>query len=763
MKQLTGLCIAILGSLGCFAQSSLPVPAVTMGMTVPVLRQPASIQVLVTNPSFAPVPTGDVTIDFGDGSDPADLTLSETRVEVSHAYATAGKFTITASYGGDTNFAPAVTSMTTVSVTSAPVYQLTLFGDSLTGVLVDNWPAMLTKALGWNWKAYSCGGCKTNDQAPYVYNFTVDGTAASTWMLGQNDSPGSAAMLAQYQAAALAQNAWLAIPEGPAKLRAQSTAVQQTGSWTTSDVYATTGLRSSVPGSSLTAKLTGNAIYVGLTSLKTTDSTVDVIIDGMDQGLVSPVEVYAGRYQNADSYGLRYALGGDLTASHTVEIVCTDPGASGCYVDWMGSNGAALRPNLPPYVWTAVSYRTQKEANSPDVDPRANAVRTVESQLQSDGLAIRLADMEAVFSGSALPDCAGDGTHPVTCGNQIEETVWLSAMNFLATEAQRIDVGTITPAVVGEPLTLDLASATSGLPVTYSIVSGPGVLSSGTFTAQQAGTAVIEADQAGDATELPAAPAQFSIPVRGPTTTTLSSSAASVYVGTSVTLTAIVAATGATPGNATVTFYDGLSVLGSAPLNAGAQAQLSVTLPVGTHSLSATLAQTSTLTASTSDSVTVTVLPPPPDFTLGATPDALTLKRGTAGAATVLLTPQNGFNATVALDCTDSPADTTCSVSAPVTGTNGTLSYVVTVSASTRSAARRASFPLWALMPLGLIFWRRRRGVTPWLSVLLVAGLLIGLTGCVASEPPRESGTVTVTATATTGQSHRTQIALTLD
>lgn len=734
-----------------------------MGITVPVLQQPASIQVLVTNPSFIPVPTGDATIDFGDGSDPADLTLSETRVEVQHTYATAGKFTITASYGGDANFAPAVTSMTAVSVTSAPVYQLTLFGDSLTGRLVTNWPTMLTKALGWTWKAYSCGGCKTNDQAPYIYNFTVDGTTASTWMLGQNDSPVGTAKLAQYQAAALAQNAWLAIPEGPAKLRAQSTAVQQTGSWTTSDVYATTGLRSSAAGSSLTAKLSGNAIYVGLTSLQTTDFTVDVIIDGVDQGLVSPVEAYVGRYQNADPYGLRYALGGDRAASHTVEIVCTDPGTSGCYVDWMGSNGAAVRPNLPPYVWTGVSYRTQNEANSPDVDPRANVVRTVESQLESDGLAIRLADMAVVFSGSALPDCAGDGTHPNTCGDQIEETVWLSAMDFLATEAQRIDVGTITPAIVGEPLTLDLASATSGLPVTYSLVSGPGVLSGGTFTAQQAGIAVIKADQAGDATELPAAPAQFSIPVRGPTTTTLSSSAASVYVGTSVTLTAVVAAIGATAGNATVTFYDGLSVLGSTTLDPNAQTQLTVTLPVGTHTLTAALAQTSTLTASASDPVTVTVLPPPPDFTLGATPDALTLKHGTASTATVLLTPQYGFSTAVTLACTDTTADTTCSIAAPVTGTNGTLSYVVTVSTATKSATRRASFPLWTLTLLGFFLWRRRRGVAPWLAILIATALFASVTGCVASEPLRESGTVNVTATAATGQSHSTQIALTVD
>ena len=74
---------------------------------------------------------------------------------------------------------------------------------------------------------------------------------------------------------------------------------------------------------------------------------------------------------------------------HTVQIVCTNPGTSGCYVDWIGGNGAAARPNLPPYLWTGVTYHTLQNGTDEFYAIKNGIVRTVEQQLESDGLAIR--------------------------------------------------------------------------------------------------------------------------------------------------------------------------------------------------------------------------------------------------------------------------------------------------------------------------------------------------------------------------------------
>jgi hypothetical protein len=409
LKAFVVLCLILFYSSLGLTQSTPASPQITLGITPLVIGQSTSIQVLVSNPVFSPVPSGQVTIDFGDGSDPDSLTITDTRVEASHVYDKPGQFAIRASYSGDSNFAHRTALLTAVSLPSTSVYPLHTFGDSLTGGLPSNWPILLTGVLGWPQINSACGGCKTNDQAPFIYNAKVDNTFASTWLLGQNAGAATPAQQLQFQHATMAENAWLAIPEGPAKQRAQSSAMTQSGSWSPSSLFATTGLQSSVSGSALNASVPGSTIYVGLSATPTTDYTAHILIDGIDQGTVSPVSDYTGEHDVPEPYGLRFVVGGDRTAVHTVQIVCTDPGTSGCYVDWIGGNGVAARPNLPPYLWTGVTYHTLQ--NDPDgiFAIKNGIVRTVEQQLESDGLAIRVADIASLFNGPALPQCVEMG------------------------------------------------------------------------------------------------------------------------------------------------------------------------------------------------------------------------------------------------------------------------------------------------------------------------------------------------------------------
>lgn len=215
-RLLLCLLAAVFFPAAALGQSGSSAPTVTIGVTPLVIGSPATIQVLVTNPAFSPLPTGQVILDFGDATTPASLSLSNTWAGTTHAYADPGQFTITASYSGDSNFAPAIASLTAVDLISAPVYTLQGFGDSMTGGYSWSWDMMLLQALGWNAHFFSSGGDKTDDEAPSVYQAVVDGSFVSTWMLGANDWPNNAAKFDQYQHAALAQNAWLAIPEGPA-------------------------------------------------------------------------------------------------------------------------------------------------------------------------------------------------------------------------------------------------------------------------------------------------------------------------------------------------------------------------------------------------------------------------------------------------------------------------------------------------------------------------------------------------------------------
>ena len=94
------------------------------------------------------------------------------------------------------------------------------------------------------------------------------------------------------------------------------------------------------------------------------------------------------------------------------------------------------------------------------------------------------------------------------------------------------------------------------------------------------------------------------------------------------------------------------------------------------------------LTSSTTLSLTVN---PPPNFTLSASPNALTITQGSSGASTITVNPLNGFNGSVALSASGlpngvtpsfSPASTTgtsaLTLTASSTATTGTVTVTVT-------------------------------------------------------------------------------------
>jgi hypothetical protein len=70
----------------------------------------------------------------------------------------------------------------------------------------------------------------------------------------------------------------------------------------------------------------------------------------------------------------------------------------------------------------------------------------------------------------------------------------------------------------GMPITLT-ATASSGLPVSYSVVSGPAMVSSNVLSIQGAGSVTVEADQAGNSEWLPAPPVQNAFAVNPATLT----------------------------------------------------------------------------------------------------------------------------------------------------------------------------------------------------------------------------------------------------
>jgi len=773
----TALCFLFLTGASAAAQQTNPV--ITLGAPIVVQNQNVNVQILVSSPNFSPMPTGVVNINWGDGSTATQATISNTRADGFHTYTTLGTYTLQAYYEGDSNYSAATASISLPVVQQQPQSMLLFFGDSIVGGYTGAWPIMLESTLGVSGWEFSNGGYRTPDEAPAVYgmlpanNSWVYSTAQagniSMYMLGQNDSNLAAtpAGLAQYQSAYLASAVWLTLIDGQGKYAAQDSGVAQTGSWAVSDQFSSIGLKSTTAGSTLKASLSGNVIYLGLTFTPTTNYTVDVTIDGVDEGQLSPVSFYtgAGAGHIAAQDGLRYPVGGSITAKHSVQITCTNPGTSGCYVDFMAGNGLA-QGNRTPYILLGTPYMTGGDP-LPILD---QAVRTVVSELSGDGLAVGLADIGGNFNGILEGNCLADGTHPNQCGNNILETMWLSGMTFFATESQRIDLttpgsgGTVTmpvSATLGTPF-VPTSTASSGLPVSYSLLSGAATLQGNTVTAQHAGLVSVQVTQSGNLQWQAAAPATLPIQFApAPTTTGLSVSASSTPYNSLVQMAATVHSDIGVPGG-TVSFYSNGTLLGSASLGSAGVAYLSAILPYGINSETASYGGSSDYVESISSAATVQVLAPPASVALSfSNTGSNNILPGSSTMLGLTITPSIGYQPSVKLSCTNLPQNATCYFApANVNGaTNASPGYsalvIETVQATIASGSQRtkiSGYSLAALLLAGMALILPQRKKLRGLSVLLGMAVLIGsLSGCAVNNDPAmtPAGTYTLNIMAT--------------
>ena len=232
----------------------------------------------------------------------------------------------------------------------------------------------------------------------------------------------------------------------------------------------------------------------------------------------------------------------------------------------------------------------------------------------------------------------------------------------------------------------------------------------------------------------------------------LASSANPAIVSQSVTFTATLAAkvrgvTAVPTGN--VTFMDGSTAIGTAPLSGGLARLTTGTLAIGTHTITAQYAGDSNFRSSTSTAVSE-VVTATPDFAFGSSSSTVTVAAGDAAQFNLGVTSSNGYNGTVTFTClsTTVPAKAACSFnpsSLALTGnslsTTLTISTTAATTASLAVPARPDSNPvaptLWAsLSGVGLFgfVWaggasKKRRHMVVVLGILLLI-MMFTMLGC---------------------------------
>jgi hypothetical protein len=183
------------------------------------------------------------------------------------------------------------------------------------------------------------------------------------------------------------------------------------------------------------------------------------------------------------------------------------------------------------------------------------------------------------------------------------------------------------------------------------------------------------------------------------TTTTLISSNSQPGIGTTVTLTAVVASqvSNVYPIG-TVVFYDGTTSLGPAVAVSGGKATLSLSsLPLGAQSLTSVFTPTNgaDYASSTSPVTNVTVIAPDFNFTFSVT--NAVIQQGASLNDPITVTGNPAFSGTFTFGCTGLPANSTCVftpqiVTLPTTQTPPSLTAAVLLQITTAGSAATSSF-----------------------------------------------------------------------
>jgi hypothetical protein len=403
------------------------------------------------------------------------------------------------------------------------------------------------------------------------------------------------------------------------------------------------------------------------------------------------------------------------------------------------------------------------------------------------------AQTAAISSSTAtvsIPNTQASGLYTVTVtyagDTDYSAATALSFQVQVGPQAQTTTFNSLAPVTYGAaPITLS-ASATSGLPVAFTVKSGPATLNGNVLMATGAGSVVVAADQAGNALWQAATEVTQTLAIGKATPAIgLASSSNPVLVQNAVTLTATVSSAAGSP-TGTVTFLDGATPLGTGTLAGGVATLTTSGLTVGSHTITAVYGGDGNFVSATSSALTEVI----DDFNLAisvtggaSTITSVTVLPGGTAVFTFVVSPINAatFPTAVTLSASGLPLGATATFSpATLAAGSGTTTVTLTIQIPQTGAAlqpthdlgrRLAPFALaLLLLPFAGRLRRagRRLGRAASLLLLLGAGLAAaaGLSGCGSSSGffGQQQTTYTVTVTGTSGVlSHSTTVTLTVE
>jgi hypothetical protein len=389
--------------------------------------------------------------------------------------------------------------------------------------------------------------------------------------------------------------------------------------------------------------------------------------------------------------------------------------AAGCNPSALATAVYTLPPQAatPAFSLAAGTYTSFQTVTISDATPSATIYYTIDGSTPTTGSNVYKGPLNIVNAYTPLQAVAIAPNYSISSA---ASAIYMLNLSYAAAPTFSVGYGTYNT-----PQTVSISDTTPGATIYYQINTGYPTTSSPVYS----GPITVSSTESIWAMAIannyfpsgftgatyiidPLAPQTvaptFSVPAgtyTTPQTVTISDSTqgASIYYSTD----------GSTPGTNS-TFY-------SAPI---------------TVSSSETLQAIATAGGDTNSSVASAIYAinlPPPAFTLGSSPNSLTVNSGGQGSVTLTVTPQNGFNSAVSFACSGLPSGTSCSFSpSAVTPSGSAMTTQLTISASAQAATQRRDsrlfFPTTALaVAVCLMGWKkRRRGLQ---LLLLVAAFTV--------------------------------------
>jgi hypothetical protein len=550
----------------------------------------ASVTFTATVTGAGATPTGTVT--FKDGATTLGSgTLSGGQATLSTSSLAVGSHSITAVYGGDSNYSGSTSSVLTQTVTA---------NSSTTAVASSLNPSTFGQSVTFTATVSGSGGTPTGsvtfkDGAATLGTATLSGSgqaAFSTTML----TAGSHSITAAYS--------------GDGNF---GSSVSPVLTQTVNQTSSTTGVTSSVNPSAFGQSVTFTATVSGTGGTPTGSVTVKDgattlgtgTLNGSGQAMVSISSLAVGSHPITAVYGGDANYSGSTSAALTQTVTAN-------------ASATAIASSVNPSAFgQAVTFTAT--VTGPGGTPTGTV--TFKDGNTTLGTTTLNGSGQAAFSSATLTAgshsitaaYSGDGNFDSSVSPALTQTVNQTSSTTGVTSS-------VNPSVFGQSVTFTATVTGSGGTPTGSVTFKDGATTLGTGTLNGSGQATfstsalttgahsITAAYSGDGNfGSNVSPVLTQTVNQNSSTTGVTSSVNPSTFGQSVTFTATVSGSGGTP-TGTVTFKDGATTLGSAALNGSGQAAFSTTaLTAGGHSITASYGGDSNFGSSTSPVLTQTV------------------------------------------------------------------------------------------------------------------------------------------------------------